>query len=431
MSSAARIRALAELLPPETRPDEAPLAEVVDRIGGELHWPRWENRGRGVTAASQDGPAPARDADPAWFASEGGPFTAVFEAPPVDGAGRPLAGLTFAVKDLISVAGHRLGAGSAVRDDAEPEPADAKIVARLRTLGAALLGTTTLHEFAFGVTGLNAHVGTAGNPVDPDRVPGGSSSGSAVAVANGSVSFALGTDTGGSVRIPAALCGVVGYKPSCDTYPTDGVFPLSPTLDHVGLVARDVATVTRVHETLALPVNGTLDVRRIGVVEAELEAADGDVADRVAAAVRRFESGGATVSNVDWPVGDEVFAVSTAIMFSEAAAIHRDELLARPTDYGSDVRARLLQGLACRLRRRAPDEGGTAREDEPDARRCRLRRRPDGRCPRTAHRGGGLARGRRSARREHAARQRGRRARDLPAAARRRASRRTAGHRRR
>ncbi|MEZ5266155.1 MAG: amidase family protein [Acidimicrobiales bacterium] len=120
-----------------------------------------------------------------------------------------------------------------------------------------MVGTTKLHEFAFGVTGINEWDGTAANPAAPGRVPGGSSSGSAAAVAAGEADVALGTDTGGSCRIPAACCAVVGYKPSFGAVDTDGVFPLSPTLDHVGWLATDVATARRVAEALGVvPVLG-------------------------------------------------------------------------------------------------------------------------------------------------------------------------------
>lgn len=299
---------------------------------------------------TRGGPGPSDQAAvrPGQLASDGGAYTAVFDVPASrpSGAPRALEGLRFAVKDLIAVAGHPLGAGSAVRDDAAPEPADAAIVAELRALGAVLVGTTTMHEFAFGVTGVNHHAGTAHNPADPARIPGGSSSGSAVAVANGSVPLAIGTDTGGSVRIPAALCGVVGFKPTYGVYPTDGVFPLSPTLDHVGLLASDVATAARVHHALGFPVDDAGAIRRVGVVDAELETADDDVAERVVAAIRQLEATGTVITAVDWPDGEKVVAASTTIMFSEAAAVHRGELLRRPSAYGADVRARLEQGQA-------------------------------------------------------------------------------------
>lgn len=262
------------------------------------------------------------------------------------GPDAPLGGLTFAVKDLIAVAGRPLRAGSAVRASAPPEPADAPVVALLRQAGAVFVGTTSLHEIAFGVTGINDYAGTPLNPHDPTRIPGGSSSGSAVAVAEGSADFALGTDTGGSVRIPAALCGVVGFKPSFGAYPIEGVFPLSPTLDHVGVLARSVAGVQRVHAVLAAPVNGEYRPRRLGLLRSELEQSDSAVQQRVQDAIDRLSAAGCQIEDIEWPEGETVFAVSTAIMFAEAADIHRQEMQRDPMRYGADVRARLLQGLA-------------------------------------------------------------------------------------
>ncbi|MGP3965140.1 amidase [Nonomuraea sp. 3N208] len=150
----------------------------------------------------------------------------------------PLHGIPVAVKDLIMIAGLRVTMGSRHFAGHVPE-ADAECVARLRRSGAVIVGTTTTHEFAYGPTGDRSASGPAHNPWDPDRMTGGSSAGSAAAVAAGLVPLALGTDTGGSVRIPAALCGVAGFKPAYGAIPADGVFPLSRTLDHVGVLAGD------------------------------------------------------------------------------------------------------------------------------------------------------------------------------------------------
>jgi Asp-tRNA(Asn)/Glu-tRNA(Gln) amidotransferase A subunit family amidase len=260
----------------------------------------------------------------------------------------PLAGMSLAVKDLVAVAGRPVGAASSVRQDAPIALRDAPVVAALRNAGAIVIGTTSLHEFAFGTTGINDYLGTTPNPHDPTRVPGGSSSGSAVAVAEGSARIAIGTDTGGSVRIPASLCGVVGFKPAFGTYPIAGVFPLSPTLDHVGFLARSVGDIQIVHSHLAQPVSGKYQPTRVGLVRAELEKCDSIVRPRVEMVVQRLNDRGCTVVDVDeiWPSGEETFAASTAIMFSEAAAVHKRELQRDATRYGPDVRHRLLQGLA-------------------------------------------------------------------------------------
>jgi amidase len=150
-----------------------------------------------------------------------------------------------AVKDLLDVAGTPTTAGSAVvAAGAGPAAADAHCVAAARAAGARIVGKTNLHELAFGGTGINPHFGTPANPLDPTRIPGGSSSGSAVAVATGEADIAIGTDTAGSVRTPSACCGTVGLKTTWGRIPTRGVWPLAPSLDTVGPMARDVAGVT-------------------------------------------------------------------------------------------------------------------------------------------------------------------------------------------
>ncbi|HEX6385737.1 MAG TPA: amidase [Anaerolineae bacterium] len=344
------------------------LASLLERVEAQLKWPTWESQRLSTLSDAEPATVPAADPAPvtdltlqqtietalarARLASEGGAYTFIVDPDTaLASAGRPeydgpLNGLTLAVKDLIAVAGRPLRAGSAVREDAPPEPVDAPVVATLRRAGAVFTGTTTLHEFAFGVTGINDHTGTPLNPHDPTRVPGGSSSGSAVAVAEGSAGIAIGTDTGGSVRIPAALCGVVGFKPAYGAYPIEGVFPLSPTLDHVGFLARSVADVQRVHVLFAPPAEGEIRPRRIGLLRADLAQSEPVVQQRVEAVAQRLVAAGCKLEEIDWPDAEIVFAISTAIMFSEAATIHRAEMDGNAARYGADVRARLLQGLA-------------------------------------------------------------------------------------
>src|SRR5882757_7632897 len=153
------------------------------------------------------------------------------------GLARDLEGIPIVVKDIIDTAGIETRYGSAAYIGNVPR-ADARVVRRLRNAGAIILGKTTTHEFAWGVTTSSDAFGNTLNPTDPTRIPGGSSGGSAAAIAYGVVPASIGTDTGGSVRIPAALCGVVGLKPTCGVLPTEGVFPLAPTLDHVGLICQ-------------------------------------------------------------------------------------------------------------------------------------------------------------------------------------------------
>ena len=154
----------------------------------------------------------------------------------------PLDGAIVSIKDLYDVAGEVTRAGSRVlADEGLVAAADAPVVKRLREAGAVIVAKTNMSEFAFSGVGANPHFGTPGNPFDRARVPGGSTSGGAVAVADGMCEIAIGTDTGGSTRIPAALCGLVGWKPSKQRVPTDGAFPLSFTLDSIGPMAKSVA----------------------------------------------------------------------------------------------------------------------------------------------------------------------------------------------
>src|SRR6266446_173988 len=153
----------------------------------------------------------------------------------------PLAGLPVSIKDLFDVAGEVTLAGSTALDDAPPATADAPIVARLKAAGAVIIGRTNMTEFAFSGVGINPHYGTPGNPYDRSLIPGGSSAGAPVSVADGMAAVAIGTDTGGSVRIPAALCGLVGFKPTQYRVPREGATPLSTTLDSIGPIGVSVA----------------------------------------------------------------------------------------------------------------------------------------------------------------------------------------------
>jgi len=175
------------------------------------------------------------------------------QAAAADPARQPLAGLAVSVKDLFDVAGQVSRAGSGVLNDAAPAPADAVAVTRLRAAGAALIGRSNMSEFAYSGVGVNPHYGTPANAVATDvpRVPGGSSSGAAVSVATGAAFVGLGSDTGGSIRIPAALQGLVGFKSTQRLVPLDGTVPLSFTLDTACALTRTVRDAITVHEILA------------------------------------------------------------------------------------------------------------------------------------------------------------------------------------
>ena len=163
----------------------------------------------------------------------------------------PLDGAILSIKDLFDVAGEPTRAGSTFLANASPATQDAPVVRRLRAAGAVIIAKTNMTEFAFSGVGLNPHYGTPGNPADRSRIPGGSSSGAAVAVADAMCAIGIGTDTGGSTRIPAALCGITGFKPSQRRVPTAGAFPLSFTLDSVGPMARSVAECARADAAMA------------------------------------------------------------------------------------------------------------------------------------------------------------------------------------
>jgi Asp-tRNA(Asn)/Glu-tRNA(Gln) amidotransferase A subunit family amidase len=273
--------------------------------------------------------------------------TAGVAAPPLAAPAAHLDGLRVAVKDLIAVAGRPLRAGTLARASAPPEPRDATVVAQLRAAGAVIGDSVALHEIAFGTTGVNDQVGFPPNPRDPSRVPGGSSSGSAVAVAEGTCDVAIGTDTGGSVRIPAALCGVVGFKPSYERYSRDGVLALSPTLDHVGLLAPTVGAIAQVHHALtgeappAAATPGRLGVDRVG-----LELATATVAAAVDRELARLHDAGWQLVDVRLPDPTRVQEVTTKVMFAEAAAVHQALLDGHADQLGGDVLVRLRRGAA-------------------------------------------------------------------------------------
>lgn len=262
----------------------------------------------------------------------------------VDG---PLRGWRFAVKDLIAVAGRPIGAGSLACFDAPLQTRDAPVVTSLHDAGATLVGTTKLHEFAFGTTGITLAGGTPDNPRAPGCIPGGSSSGSAVVVAAGEADLALGTDTGGSVRIPAALCGTVGFKPAFGSLSTAGVFALAPSLDHVGFLVVDAERLVRPARALGLAEGGPPTNRsRLGWAKGALDLVDAPVRGAIEQTLETLQRAGATIVEVAWPLGEVVFAATTAIMFVEAAYGHRARLATRSALYGADVRARLIQGAA-------------------------------------------------------------------------------------
>ncbi|MGI5126874.1 amidase [Pseudonocardia sp. CA-107938] len=254
----------------------------------------------------------------------------------------PLSGVAVGVKDLIDVAGLPTRCGSTVLADAPPATADAPVVARLRAAGAIVVAKLHTHEFAFGPTGDVAATGPARNPHDPTRITGGSSSGSAAAVAAGYLPFTLGTDTGASVRTPAALCGVVGLKPRFGALPTDGVFPLSETCDHVGLLTPDVDSAAFAWEVLSGEPAADPGSLRVGVLADDYwRPFDPVLDDAVAAAIAGLRAAGAEIVQLRTPMIDPLAATYAPIVGSEANATHAAWMAERPGDYQPATMARL------------------------------------------------------------------------------------------
>ena len=266
----------------------------------------------------------------------------------------PLDGIIVSIKDLFDVAGEPTRAGSRILEDAAPAAEDAAAVRRLREAGAVIVGKTSMSEFAFTGVGANPHYGTPGNPADRGRVPGGSSSGAAVAVADGMCEISIGTDTGGSTRIPAALCGVVGFKPSKYRVPTDGAFPLSHTLDSVGPIARSVEDCAKADAVLAAeepwPLQPyPLDGLKLGIASGlPLGDLDETVRSKFMAALSAVGGANAQLSEVETPLFDDMREVnSTATIATvEAYELHRERLATRGDEMDPFIRARIEMGRA-------------------------------------------------------------------------------------
>jgi aspartyl-tRNA(Asn)/glutamyl-tRNA(Gln) amidotransferase subunit A len=267
-------------------------------------------------------------------------------------AASPLAGIPISVKDLFDVAGETTRAGSKVLADAPAAAEDAAIVQRLKAAGAVLVGRTNMTEFAFSAIGHNPHYGTPGNPWDRARVPGGSSSGAAVSVADDMCIAAIGSDTGGSVRIPAALCGLAGFKPTQARVPLDGAYPLSTTLDSIGPLARSIADCALVDAVLAgeaaeVPAPIGPAGLRLAVPETlVLDDLDRHVATAFERALGTLSGAGARIERIAMPELLEVVEANAGGGFSpaEALAWHGEMVTKRGAEYDPRVRVRIERG---------------------------------------------------------------------------------------
>ena len=262
----------------------------------------------------------------------------------------PLHGVPMSIKDLLDVRGVPTTAASRVREGHVAER-DAPTIAHLRMAGAVFVGKTNLHEFAFGTTSEDSAFGPVRNPHDPARSPGGSSGGSAVSVAAGMALASIGTDTGGSIRIPAAACGIVGLKPSLGEVSIDGVVPLSRTMDHVGPLAQSVTDACLVYHALMgdaharppapMPMHGL----RLAVPRTYFcDLLDDDVRARFEEALDRLRTAGAHIDEIEIQHAADIAPVYLHIVLGDAAAYHATMLETMPERYTASVRMRLEMG---------------------------------------------------------------------------------------
>lgn len=268
----------------------------------------------------------------------------------------PIAGIPVSIKDLLDVKGEVTRAGAPALDDMPPAVSDAPVVSRLKAAGAVLVGRTNMTQFAFSLVGLNSHFGTPANPWDRRRIPGGSSSGAAVSVADGMVAAAIGSDTVGSIRVPAAFCGVVGFKPTQRTVPLTGAVPLSSTLDSIGPLARSVADCAAVHAIIAGEAAHPLDMSSVEGLrlaipqDLALDDLDIEVARDFDRACASISSGGARIQHVSLDVLQEVQTLNgnSVIQPAEAYTWHRELLARRGKDYDPRIKARVESGAHIR-----------------------------------------------------------------------------------
>lgn len=312
-------------------------------------------RGETTMAAELEAARAAAEAPTCGHAFLSTRFEAALQEALRAGPAAPLAGLPVSIKDLFDAEGEVTAAGSAVLSDAPPARSDALSVARLRAAGGAVVGRTNMSEFAFSGVGTNPHHGTPANPADPatPRIPGGSSSGAAVSVAAGAAYVGLGSDTGGSIRIPAALCGIVGFKNTARLTPLAGAYPLSWTLDTVCAMTRSVRDAVLVHEILAgrqvAREDKPLAGYRLAVATTQmLDGLDATVAAAFARTVSRLSAAGAQVQEIPLAQIQDLGTIQATGGFAaaESYAWHRQLLAQHGERYDPRVRVRIERGAA-------------------------------------------------------------------------------------
>jgi aspartyl-tRNA(Asn)/glutamyl-tRNA(Gln) amidotransferase subunit A len=272
-------------------------------------------------------------------------------------------GVPVGLKDLLYTKGVLTTAGSKILAGFRPD-FDATSWARLKKQGAVMLGKLNLHEFAYGITSTNPHWGACRNPYALDRIPGGSSGGSAAAIVARTAAATIGTDTGGSIRIPASLCGCVGLKPTWSRVSRYGVVPLAYTMDHVGPITRTVRDAALMLNVIAghdpndssssrepvpdytATLNAGVKEMRIGVIRELMDGLSDDVAKSFKAAMRQLVDLGASVDEVSIPTLPSANVINSIATFTEALEYHDEWMRTRPNDYGADVRRLLESGMA-------------------------------------------------------------------------------------
>ena len=274
---------------------------------------------------------------------------------PGDARSGPLANVSVSVKDLFDVAGQVTKAGSTILQDAPAATTDCPAVARLRAAGAALSGRTNMVEFAFSGVGINPHYGTPVNPADTtvERIPGGSSSGAAVSVATGAAQIGLGSDTGGSIRIPAALCGIVGFKSTARLVPTLGALPLSTSLDTVCALTRSVTDAIAVHEVLAARkvklASKPLANCRFAIARTLMQdGLDGTVTGAFERSWKLLRAAGAQIEEIDLSEISELASITATggLSAAESYAWHRQLIAKHQADYDPRVAQRIMRGAS-------------------------------------------------------------------------------------